>query len=236
MHGSFIWPGLEHPPVSSREYPRYIPQLATTINQPDLPVLIQHFLFDQLYPHSPLAGSEVPIDNCPSYRGRVSVFKSAVAMFYAPSDQSGIGGMIRQHIRATPSWRHGPARYDCIFAQKDQDLEGMRGMHAAQVILFFLFNYSGTTYPCALVRWFVPVGEEPCPDTGMWIVEPDLDTNHKRITSVIHLDCIVRSAHLLAVCGEQFLPRHIHFSDTLSAFRAYYVNKYADHHSYEIAF
>jgi hypothetical protein len=62
---------------------------------------------------------------------------SAVAMFYAPSDQSGTGGMIRQQIRATPIWRQGPARYNCLFLQTDDDAQGMQGMHAVQALLFF---------------------------------------------------------------------------------------------------
>ena len=91
-----------------------------------------------------------------------------------------------------------------ISAQKDQDLEGMWGMHTAQVILFFLFNYSGTTYPCALVRWFVPVGEEPCPDTGMWIVEPDLDSNHKHISWSFILIVLFTVLIFLQYAGSSF--------------------------------
>lgn len=217
-------------------FPRFLHQIAASINFPELTTLVRHFLFDQLNPLSPLSGSEIALHECPVFRGRASVFKSAIAMFYAPSDQSGVGGMIHQRIRATNKWRQGPARYDCVFIQRDPDLEGMRGMHAVQVVLFFSFIFNHITYPCALVRWFIPVGNEPCRDTGMWIVEPALNADGSRVTSVIHLDCIVRGAHLIGNYGEEFIPRHIHFSDTLSAFQSYYVNKFADHHSYEIAF
>lgn len=157
-------------------------------------------------------------------------------MFFAPSDQSGTGGMIRQRIRATPSWRKGPARYDCVFIQSDPDLKGMQGLDAVQVRLFFSFVYSGDTYPCALVQWFTIVGENPCEETGMWVVKPDLNADGSRVMLVIHLDCIVRGAHLVGKAGNDFIPHHIHFSDSLSAFHAYYINKFADHHSYEIAF
>jgi hypothetical protein len=101
---------------------------------------------------------------------------------------------------------------------------------------FFSFTYEHDHYPCALVWWFVFVGDAPCEDTGMWIVEPDLSANGSPVTSIVHLDCVVRSAHLIGSYGRELIPRHIHFSDTLSAFHAYYINKFGDHHSYEIAF
>lgn len=126
--------------VLATGYPRFLLQLADSIHYPQLPILVRHFLFDQLYPQSLLSGSEVPLGQCPNFRGRVSIFKSAVAMFYAPSDQSGVGGMIRQRIRATKKWRQGPPRYDTVFVQKDADLDGMRGMDVVQVLLFFFFQ------------------------------------------------------------------------------------------------
>ena len=50
----------------------------------------------------------------PMIDGRIEVFNSAIATFHAPSDISGIAGMRREHIRAMPSWRNGPARYDTV--------------------------------------------------------------------------------------------------------------------------
>jgi hypothetical protein len=144
--------------------------------------------------------------------------------------------MHREHIQAVPSWCRGPARYDCVFAEKDPDLPGFRGLHAARVKLFFSFVHEKTTYLCALVEWFVPVGDKPCEDTGMWIVGPDLERNGQRVTSVIHIDCILRGAHLLPVFGDEFIPDNFSFTDSLDAFVAFYVNKFADHHSNEIAF
>lgn len=163
------------------------------------------------------------------------MFNSAVSIYYAPSDLSGIGGMRREWIRAVPSWRRGAARNDCIFVQKDENDPGFRGLHAAQVLIFFSFGHDGIDYPCALVRWFIPIGDEPCPDTGMWMVEPEF-IDGEPVCSVIHLDCIYRGAHLIPVYGKYFIPRDLKFSDSLHAFRSYYVNKYADHHAHEIAF
>ncbi|ETW85214.1 hypothetical protein HETIRDRAFT_168529 [Heterobasidion irregulare TC 32-1] len=64
------------------------------------------------------------------------------------------------------------------------------------------------TYPCALVEWFSAIGDDPNEDTSMWIVEPDLDIDGNHATSVIHLESIVRAAHLIPVYGEEFLPPH----------------------------
>lgn len=157
-------------------YPLRVVPLAEHLDLPELPDLIRRFLYDQLYPDAELHASDVPIDSCPQFGGRVKVFPSAVTTFYAPSDPSGVGGMHRQCIRATRSW-HGAPRHNCIFAEKDPDIMGFRGLHAAQVLLFFSFFYRGELYPCALVQWFVPVGDQPCPDTGMWIVEPNVNAD-----------------------------------------------------------
>ncbi|KAF8171241.1 hypothetical protein K438DRAFT_200396 [Mycena galopus ATCC 62051] len=70
----------------------------------------------------------------------------------------------------------------------------------------------------------------------MWMVEPDLDARRKRIVDLIHIDSILRGAHLIPVFGEDYLPRRFKYSESLDSFRAYYINKYADHHSHEIAF
>lgn len=220
----------------ARGYSRHLPTLAIFFDLPELPELIRRFLFDQLNPLSPVSGSEIDLHYCPTVHSSVFVYHSAVSIHYAPSDPSGIGGMHRERIRATPAWHAGPSRNDCIFATKDMSIEGMRGLHAARVMLFFSFTHLSIIYPCALVQWFIPVGNMPCDETGMWIVEPDLDEYGQQIRSVIHLDCIVRGALLIPVYGKDFLPRHINFSNSLGSFHTYYINKFADHHANEIAF
>jgi hypothetical protein len=80
------------------------------------------------------------------------------------------------------------------------------------------------------------VGDAPCSDTGMWIVKPEMDNDSTQVTSIIHVDSIVREAHLIGVYGEMFLPHDFSHFDFLTAFQAYYVNKFIDHHANEIAF
>ncbi|KAJ6587718.1 hypothetical protein B0H10DRAFT_2333593 [Mycena sp. CBHHK59/15] len=188
--------------------PRTPHLLAEHLHLPSLPNLIRHFLYSQDHPDL-----DIP----------VKVFPSAVATFYAPSDQSGIGGLLRERIRAVHSWR-------------DTEQPGFRGLLAARVLLFMSFKHHGLEYPCALVTWFSAIGNEPCPDVGMWMVEPDTDQHGHRILDIIHLDTILRGVHLIPIFGDDFLPHHFKYSSSLDSFKAFYINKYADHHSHEIAF
>ena len=144
--------------------------------------------------------------------------------------------MCYERIRAVDSWRKGPGRYDCIFVETDPDAPGMRGLDIARVRLFFSFTYDGIKYPCALVHWFSCTAESADRGTRMWVVEPDSADDGKPFASVIHLDTIIRAAHLLPVFGEGFVSRTLSFADTLDEFQSFYVNKYADHHAFEIAF
>ena len=56
------------------------------------------------------------------------------------------------------------------------------------------------------------------------------------MTSVIHIDSILRAAHIIGVSGPQPLPTDFTYGDSLDAFEMFYVNKYVDHHAHEIAF
>jgi len=172
----------------------------------------------------------------PQFHGKIAVHKSAISTFYAPSDLSGVGGMRHEWIRATSSWRGGPPRYDCVFACTDPSVEGMRGLDVARIHLFFSFNFENVSYPCALIHWFSRVGDNPDEDTGLWMVEPDFDASGLPMLAVIHVDTIFRAAHLIGVCGEGFLPRGFSMDHSLGAFRSFYVNKYADHYAFKIAF
>lgn len=97
-------------------------------------------------------------------------------------------------------------------------------------------THLGVEYPCALIDWFSLYGDEPDADTGLWVVTPDFTQDRTPVSSIIHLDCILRAAHLLPVFGDQFLPENFHFSHSLDAFDHFFVNKYIDHHAHENAF
>lgn len=228
---------LLHQPIG-RTYPRRLDDLAQHIQHPELIELTQRFLYDQLHTNDGSSSADVPspLHQCPHPTGKISVFHSAVATFYVPSDESGIRDMRTEHIHSTPSWRkQGPQR-DCALVVEDQDKLGMKGMSIVRVKLFFSLIHEAKTYACAFVEWFKHVGARPDPETGMWKVKPDTYRNGHRTTTVLHLDTFLRGVHILPVFGRDLLPFDFHFSYSLDVFEAYYVNKYADHHAHEICF
>nr|GAT57489.1 predicted protein [Mycena chlorophos] len=225
-----------------RKVPRDVHRLAVHVDQPRLHELIRRFLFEQLNPDRAVTSGDIPLGDLPEFSERIYTFNSARAMFYAPSDVCGVGGMRQERIRATKSWYRGPPRYDCALIEHDPDAPGFRGLHAVRVRVLMKFTYRGVQYPCALVHWFSAHGDGPCPDTGMWIVKPDWVRGSRRATpelAVVHLDAFLRAVHLVGVAGKEFLPpdaKDLDYSDSLDAFEAFYVNKYADYHAHEILF
>jgi hypothetical protein len=144
--------------------------------------------------------------------------------------------MRSERIHAISAWRNGPGRYDCVFINTDASAAGMLGLDIARVRLLFSFKHEDTIFPCALVHWFSRVGDSPDEHTGMWIVEPDFAEDGTPSASVIHIDTIYRAAHLMPKYGNGPVPRHLSSTQSLDAFNSYYVNKYIDHHAFEIAF
>jgi hypothetical protein len=220
--------------IEGRKRAQSVHALANELDIPHLADLVSQFLVGQLYPD--MDPTEVPdsLIDCPRFDGKIRVFNSAVSVFFAPSDLSGIGGMKREYIRVSPKWRSGHARKDCVFVITDPNAHGMQGMDIAQVLTFFSFRLRGVYYPCAVVRWFNRVGNTPDDNTGMWMVEPSSVDHHAHF-AVIHVDTIFRSAHLIPVYGTDMLPLTIKSHHVLDIFTLFYVNKYADHHAFEIA-
>ena len=112
----------------------------------------------------------------------------------------------------------------------------MQGLEVARVRSFFSFKFQNILYPCALVRWYSHNDDGPDEDTGMWVVEPDSHPDGSAFTAVIHLDSILRAAHLIPVFGQDAIPTDIPLAYSLDVFNSYYANKYIDHHAFEIAF
>ncbi|KAF8271283.1 hypothetical protein EI94DRAFT_1568683, partial [Lactarius quietus] len=129
---------------------------------------------------------------------------------------------------------------NCIFIGNSDspDAPGFKSLLVAQVCLFFSFKDDNVLYLCTLIHWFSTVGDTPDDESTMWIVEPDYLPGNKLFLEVVHLDSILRSAHLLGVVGQNFLSSHpkLDFLMALDLFQLFYVNKFADHHAHEIAF
>jgi hypothetical protein len=126
-------------------------------------------------------------------------------------------------------------RYDCVFVNTNDKVDGMRSMEVMQVICFFSFVFLGTTYLCALVQWYSHIAEEPDNDTGMWMVSPDFDHDGNPILAVIHIDSIFCAAHLIPIFGDSIIPDNITYYNSLDNFKGFYVNRFADHHTFDIA-
>ena len=111
----------------------------------------------------------------------------------------------------------------------------MDGIEIAQVCLLFFFKYSNDkTYECALVDWYNHL-PEPDADNSMWMAKPNILTNGSPSTAVIHIDTILCCTHLIPVYdSSRPVPCAIKYSDSLDSFDIHYVNKYADHHMYEV--
>ena len=186
---------------------------------------------------------DVSLEACPivSPSLQVKVFHSALAIYHAPSDLSGIGGMHREWIRATPSWKNGAGRYDCVFIDHEPEVDGFAGLYVARIKLFLSFGIEDASsgaagnYHCALVEWFSTYGDSPCEDTGLWSVVPDHDARGRRATSLVHIDTILRAAHLIGVAGHNMLPKTLKYNHSLDVFQRFYVNKYIDYHAHETA-
>ncbi|KAJ7026200.1 hypothetical protein C8F04DRAFT_1298099 [Mycena alexandri] len=219
--------------TTERNYPRRLSALAAHIHIPEFPTLFRRFLYELDNPESDIAPADIPLDDCPRFGGRIYVYHSAVARFYAPSDLCGAGGMYRERIRSNPNWHGSYARRDTVFVDTDADRPGMLGLSIGRVFLFFSFNYLGVDRSCALVQWISPYDDHPDPDTGLWVVTPETHANGRKHFAIIDLRCIARAAHLLPVFGSSLLPEEFHFSHSLDAFRAFFVNKYVDHHAFE---
>ena len=69
----------------------------------------------------------------------------------------------------------------------------------------------------------------------MWRVEPDFDLEGEPLYAVIHLDMMIHAAHLIGEPNGP-IPANITHITALDTFDSFYINKYIDHHAYEIAF
>ncbi|KAI9459974.1 hypothetical protein HD554DRAFT_2323915 [Boletus coccyginus] len=194
--------------------PRASKLVAAHYGYPELIECIRHYLYDQHNPNAGISGDRVDLCHCPSFEGNIRVFNCASATYFAPSDHSGCGGMHH-------NWRGGSAHYDCVFVDNGgSDDESLSGLLVAHVLLFFSFRFQGCSHSYPL--------------TGMWIVVPEVNAAGCHVQAVISVKSILQGAHLIGVFGAAFLPVPFHFSSSLDAFNAYYVNRYIDHHSYAL--
>ena len=105
----------------------------------------------------------------------------------------------------------------------------------------FSFTLNGSVHQCAAVQWYRRVDDEPDEDTGMWIVEPAYVRQGARrkkvpLFSVIALDTVVRAAHLVGAYVDLEVSEEMEKGQSLDTFKQFYVNKYIDHHAFELLY
>ena len=162
--------------------------ISDTLGIPSLPTLLSNFLHEQL---------TIKDLNAP-FMGKVFLYPSAVAMYYAPSDKSGIGRMLHEWIQSIGSWYGGPPRHDCIFISHDENLPSFRGLYVGQVLaLLRVVTVEKIKYPAALISLFETTKDHPCLLMNMWKVQQVLDNAGKHMLKIVHLDTMFHGAHLV---------------------------------------
>jgi len=149
--------------------------------------------------------------------------------------------MRREVIHAVAQWRKGVSRYDTVLIKLNNGESGMRAFSVGRLRLLFSFRYFMSTYICALVDDFHVVDDGPDLDTGMWKVKKAFHLrSRRRLSRVICLTDILRAVHLIpifkvTVTGRQvMLPEKSSPDTALDDYQLFYVNKYIDHHMFEI--
>ncbi|KAI6000310.1 hypothetical protein F5J12DRAFT_906624 [Pisolithus orientalis] len=213
---------------------RTVTDLAIELSLSRLPTILEEFLLQQANAEDYCNLCDIPLSECPIYGNKITVINSAAALFYAPSDISGIGGMQCEYIRSCHSWQNGPPWYDCAFVNTNPGLKGMHGLDVVCILGFFSFVSQSKCYPCTVVQWFDHVRDDPDVDMGMWIVHPALTANRHLATAVIHVDTIYHVAHLIPLYGTHPIPRTIKLHHSYDTFTTFYMNRFIDHHAFSL--
>ena len=214
--------------------------IVTYIGQPELPNLIQQFLHHQLWSDSDSLASDSDIctSSLPIRNTKIYLHKSASSVFFAPSDPCGIRGFRREQIRATWEWRGGPPRQDTVLVNTGDGGNTqlpMSGYVVVRLLILFSFTYNGHDFPVALVHWYALSDDSGRWDdaTGMWLVEREYRNGGPHL-AVVHVEAIFRAVHLLPYFGYEPVKRGVTRDNSLDVYGMFYVNKYADHQSFEI--
>ena len=165
----------------------------------------------------------------------IDIYPSAIAIFYSPSDIFAVNGICKERIRCVTKWRQGPARHDTVLVRAP-GITTMSGFTVARVRLFFKLEYGGVSHSCALIHDYTTCGEEPDEDTGIWIVRRAFHGTRRPQARVICISDILRAAHLIPVFSGAPIPDNLKHTECLDhpGFHKFYVNRFVDHHAFEI--
>ena len=211
-----------------RVYPEAI---AAEIGHPNLPNLIVQFIYDQQ--HSDCTSDlDTSSADLPTFYGKIVLLLPHST--HRATFLELVACVASTYVRWSPGGR------DLVVTTQSLSTLTQLWMVCKALMLpmctsFFLslMRASNTPVPSYLGSHSVGLGD----NTGMWIVKPDISDDGKTVSSIIHLDTVVRASHLLPVFGKgRKISKTLLFTDTLDTFTRFCVNKYADHHAFEIAF
>ena len=160
------------------------------------------------------------------------IVRSATCVYFPLSDCNGIAPK-REILRATLSWRNSLPCHDMVLV-KTGLVPGPHGLSVAWLHLLFSFTKSNTCHNVALIQWYSYLGDSPDEDTGMWAIKKERESNGLPIIDFIYIDAIVQSCQLLPIYGRGMIPCQVTHMTSFNCFQAYYVNKFADHHLFEL--
>ena len=124
--------------------------------------------------------------------------------------------------------------YDCVYVAKHGTPgTSMHNLQVARIRSFFSFEYGLETHCCALVHWYRLWCDEPDPDNGIYIIQPDIVGSRQNM-AVIPIDSIVCGAHLLPIFDKTPLDHLFNYTHSLDIFKVFYVNHLIDPHTYEL--
>ena len=106
--------------------------LAHSLDEPDLVNKLRSFSTDQTCAGDYNSDASLMDDSdnqLPEIDDLITLYPSAVATYFAPSDLSGIGGMHSERIRATSNWRNEGPRYDTVFVNTNPNKDWI--LHAS---------------------------------------------------------------------------------------------------------
>lgn len=207
-----------------------INNLSRNLKQPHFKSLLTDYLNN--HPNYPDITPNYPLPAAWYQNLKISTYPSALAVFHSPSDSASLQGMHRERIRAVSSWRNGPGCYDTVLVKGESGVQILgQGLAVARVQLFFSFSIQNKDHHCALITDYALQGTSPDPDTRLWVISKC----HPPKPHIIPLDHILCAAHLIPVYRTTKVPKDHDFTHTLSKYHMFYVNKYADYHSFEVA-
>ncbi|KAG2342371.1 hypothetical protein BDR05DRAFT_976526 [Suillus weaverae] len=115
------------------------------------------------------------------------------------------------------------------------DRSGIGGMHREHIRVCPLWRNEAPRYDCVFVN--TDAGVEGMGGMDIARVICFFSLTFEAVLypfGIIHVDSIYCAAHLIPIYGTHAIPQDLKYYDSYDAFRAFYVNKFADHHAFEI--